>query len=296
MAKKNKTIKKFVHYLEYGALRIIGMVLMVMPLKIMYLVAEVLGSLTFHVFRIRRDVTMENLRNALGNEYSEPELKRIAYRAYVNIGKTFIEMLVVTKFGKHVLDMVDIPDLPILNRNIARGSGIIFVSCHFGSWELIGVSLVASGIPVTVVGKRQSNPHVDRLINRSREKMGMKVISHGASIKHIIGALRKRGAIGLVSDQDAGRDGIFIDFFGRKASTPRGAAQLALKYNAPILVLMSVRTGNGRYQTIIKEIDFSENDSIESITQRYTKVMEDIIRQYPEQYFWMHRRWKTIPK
>ena len=275
---------------------IIGAVLMVMPLKIMYLIAELLGLLTFHVIRMRRDVTMENLRNAFGDEYGEKELRKIACRAYVNIGKTFIEMLVISKFAGHMLDMVDMPDLHILKRIIKKGRGIIFVACHFGNWELVGASLVASGIPMIGVGKRQSNPYVDRLINRTRENLGMKVITPGASIKHLVGTLRKNAAIGLVSDQDAGRDGIFVDFFGRKASTPRGAAQLALKYKAPIVVLMTLRTGNGTYRNIIKEVKIDDEDTVESVTQRYTKVMEEIIRQYPEQYFWMHRRWKTVPK
>jgi len=296
MPKKNKTFKKIMHFLEYCCLMIFGAVLMVMPLKIMYYITELLGLFTFYVLKIRRDVTMENLRNALGDEYGEKELQRIAVRAYVNIGKTFIEMLVIRKFAGHMLDMVDMPDLHLLKRIIERGRGIIFVSCHFGNWEFIGASLVASGIPMIGVGKRQSNPYVDRLINRTREKLGMIVITHGASIKHLVGTLKRNEAIGLVSDQDAGRDGIFVDFFGRKASTPRGTAQLALKYKAPIVVLMTLRTGNGTYRNIIKEVKINNEDTVESVTQRYTKVMEDIIRQYPDQYFWMHRRWKTVPK
>ena len=90
---------------------------------------------------------------------------------------------------------------------------------------------------------------------------------------------------------------LIMDFFGRKASTPRGAAQLALKFNVPIVVVMALRTGNGRYRGIFKEIEVNENDTVESVTQRYTAYIEDVIREYPEQYFWMHRRWKTnIPK
>ncbi len=296
MPKKNKTVKRLVHYLEYCCVKVIGTVLMVKPLKIMYYIAELLGLFTFYILRTRRDVTMENLRNALGDEYGEKELQRIAVRAYVNIGKTFIEMLVISKFAGHIPDIVDMPDLHILKKNIEKGRGMIIVTCHFGSWEFVGASLFAYGIPIIGVGKKQSNPYVDRLIYRTRKKLGVNSIPHGASVKHLIGTLRKNAAIGLVSDQDAGRNGIFVDFFGRKASTPRGAAQLALKYKAPIVILMTLRTGNGAYRNIIKEVIIDDDDTVESVTQRYTKVTEEIIRQYPEQYFWMHRRWKTIPQ
>ena len=294
MSKKNKTVKWLRHWIEYGSARLLGAVLKILPLKVMYLIIELLGLITFYVFRIRRNVTMANLRNALGDEYGEKELIKIARKAYVNIGKTFIEVLVISRFAGNLIDIVDLTDSYILKRNLEKCCGIIIVSCHFGSWELNGASLASYGIPLTVVGKRQSNPYVDRLINRTREKLGIKMISHGASIKYIVKALRKKEAVGLISDQDAGRDGVFVDFFGREASTPRGAAQLAIKYNVPIVVVMTLRTGNGTYKSIIKEIESSDDDSVESLTQRYTKVMEDIIRQYPEQYFWMHRRWKTV--
>ena len=236
---------------------------------------------------------MENLRNSLGEEFCEKELEKIACKAYVNIGITFLEMLIVHKFAGHILEIVDMSDSYILKRNIEKGQGVIVVSCHFGSWELIGAAISASGIPMTVVVKKLSNPYIDNMIYQLRTGFGNNIINYGASVKHIVRALRNNEVIGLISDQDAGREGIFVDFFGRKASTPRGAALLALKYKAPIVVAMTLRTGSGKYKSIFKEITVNENDNVETVTQRFTTVMEDIIRQYPEQYFWMHRRWKT---
>ena len=99
----------------------------------------------------------------------------------------------------------------------------------------------------------------------------------------------------MISDQDAGKRGVFVNFFGRKASTPGGAAQLAIKYGAPIVVTMSIRTACGRYKSIFREVEVRENDTVEELTQRFTTIMEEVIRQNPEQYFWMHRRWKTRP-
>lgn len=294
MFKKNKAVKQLIHRVEYKCIKFIIAVFMILPFKLVYIIAKLLGIFTYHIIRIRRNVTLTNLKNSLSGEHSEKELRRIARETYINIGLTFIEMLLIPKFTGHLLKMVDMSESYILKRALDMGNGVILVSCHFGSWELNGAAIATSGFPVTVVVKRQANPYIDSLINLNRERVGMNIIAQGAAVKHIIRALRKHEIIGLISDQDAGRDGIFVDFFGRKASTPRGAAQLALKYNAPIVVVMTLRTGNGKFKSIFKEVSVHVDDTIESVTQRYTTVMENIIRRYPEQYFWMHRRWKTV--
>lgn len=294
MFKKNKAVKQLIHRVEYKCIKFIIAVFIILPFKLVYIIAKLLGIFTYHIIRIRRNVTLTNLKNSLSGEHSEKELRRIARETYINIGLTFIEMLLIPKFTGHLLKMVDMSESYILKRALDMGNGVILVSCHFGSWELNGAAIATSGFPVTVVVKRQANPYIDSLINLNRERVGMNIIAQGAAVKHIIRALRKHEIIGLISDQDAGRDGIFVDFFGRKASTPRGAAQLALKYNAPIVVVMTLRTGNGKFKSIFKEVSVHVDDTIESVTQRYTTVMENIIRRYPEQYFWMHRRWKTV--
>lgn len=294
MFKKNKAVKQLIHRVEYKCIKFIIAVFMILPFKLVYIIAKLLGIFTYRIIRIRRNVTLTNLKNSLSGEHSEKELRRIARETYINIGLTFIEMLLIPKFTGHLLKMVDMSESYILKRALDMGNGVILVSCHFGSWELNGAAIATSGFPVTVVVKRQANPYIDSLINLNRERVGMNIIAQGAAVKHIIRALRKHEIIGLISDQDAGRDGIFVDFFGRKASTPRGAAQLALKYNAPIVVVMTLRTGNGKFKSIFKEVSVHVDDTIESVTQRYTTVMENIIRRYPEQYFWMHRRWKTV--
>ena len=288
-------VKRAQHRAEYLLLVACVALFGTMPATWVYGIVWVLGFLAFDVFRIRRAVTLENLRNSFGGEKSGRELEKIARLSYFHIGMTFIEMLYAPKLAPRIHEIVDLSDIDIIHRALRRGKGLILVSCHFGSWELNGGALAASGVPASAVARRQANPLVDRLINRYRSLLGIKVIPTGAPVKHIIRALRNGETIGLMSDQDAGRRGVFVDFFGRKASTPQGASQLALKYAAPVVVIMTVRTGPGRYWTILKEVDVMPDDTVESLTQRYTLVMEDIIRQFPEQYFWMHRRWKTRP-
>ncbi|MHB9027735.1 MAG: lysophospholipid acyltransferase family protein [Candidatus Latescibacterota bacterium] len=283
------------HRLEYGILMTFGAVLRMMPSRAVYAFIRFLGLFTYHVVRIRREVALENLRQALGKELTESELKRVARETYVNIGMTFIEMLLLPRLSRRLFEVVDISEISVLKRAYEQGKGVILISGHFGNWELNGASIGMAGYCPVVVAKRQSNPYVDAWILRYRESMNMRIITPGAPVRHILRALKNGEAVGLISDQDAGSRGVFVNFFGRPASTPRGAAELALKYSPHVIVCLTPRTGRGTYRTLFREIEVLDDDTVESLTQRYTTAMEEIIRQYPEQYFWMHRRWKTLP-
>jgi len=296
MPKRSGIFKRALHLAEYGALITASVILGILPERLVYKAAWLLGDIAFGVFKIRRDVTLENLERAFGDTCDRKEIERIARASYGNIAVTFIEMLVIPRLRKRIPDMVDLSGIDVLKRCVERGRGLILVSGHFGSWELNGASLGLAGIATTVVARRQSNPYVDEFVNKYRSSFRMKMITHGAPLKELIKALRNNEIIGLISDQDAGKRGVFVDFFGHKASTPTGAAQLALKYGAPIVVLMTKRTAPARYKTIFREIEILPGDTVEELTQRYTSVMEEIIRATPEQYFWMHKRWKTSPE
>jgi KDO2-lipid IV(A) lauroyltransferase len=260
-----------------------------------YAFARALGMFAYHVVRVRRGVVEENLLASLGAEKDERELARIARESYAHTAATFIEMFLFPDMAERVSDMVDMSEGRVIEDAYARGRGIVFVGCHFGSWEMSGACVGALGYPLTVVAKTQSNPHADAWINRHRERLHMRVISLGAPVKHIVRALRNGEIVGLISDQDAGSRGVFVDFFGRKASTPRGAAELAMRFRSPLLIGMTARTGPGRYRSMYREVEVRADDTVEILTQRYTRVIEDIVRQYPDQYFWMHRRWKSRP-
>ena len=280
---------------EYGMLVACSRVFRSLPRGWVYKAARWFGLFAYHVVRARRSVVEENLRASFGAEKDERELARIARESYVNIAMTFIEMLLFQDLAGRLSDILDMSEAHILEAAYARGKGVVFVGCHFGSWELSGAFTGSLGHPLTAVAKTQANPYVDAWINRQRSRFHMRVISQGVTVRHIVRALRNGELVTLISDQDAGSRGVFVDFFGRKASTPRGGAELAMRFHAPIVVCLTVRTGPGRYHGIVREVEVRADDTVETLTQRYTRAMEDIIRQFPEQYFWMHRRWKTRP-
>ena len=281
---------------EYAAARAFAWVLGMMPLGMVYALVDVLAWLAFSVIGVRRGITLDNLRMALGNEYDEHEIVRIARRSYTEIGMTFIEMFILDRLRGRIHDIVDGSELDNVRQALKQGRGVILTAAHFGSWELNGTSIgMAEGIPIATVARTQSNPYVDRWIKRTRESAGVDVYPPGVSIKHLVRALRNGYAVGLISDQDAGRRGVFVPFFGIPASTPQGAAQLTLRYGSPMLITQSVRIAPGKYRSIYREVPVEPDDTVETLTARYTRMIEDVVREHPEQYFWMHRRWKTRP-
>jgi Kdo2-lipid IVA lauroyltransferase/acyltransferase len=290
-----RILKNIVFRVEYTALLTLSSIFTALPEGALYAFAKVLGIFVFECVRIRRKVTFENLQASFGEEKTERELKRIAREAYINITITFAEMLLFPKLHNRVLEMVDLEEVHLVREAAAKGRGVMLISGHFGSWEMNGASMTTSGIPVVIVAKRQANPYVDAWITRYRKELNMSIIGTGAPVKQLVRALRNGEVVGLISDQNAGKRGVFVPFFGRPASTTRGAAELALRYGAPLLACMTVRLRQGKYKTLVRDVEIRSDDTVESLTARYTKVMEDIIRLYPEQYFWMHRRWKTRP-
>lgn len=289
-------MKNIIYYLQYIILRLAAFPISRLPPAILWGCACCLGQ-TAYFLGLRRRVTLENIRQALGKETSATIIEETARHCYTNIAMTFLEIPRIYRLKKKFLKMVDLEGIEILNMIAERGRGMILISAHFSNWEITGATNAAvSKIPITTVATRQSNPYVDSYINRVRHELGLKIVPLADSAKALVAALKKKEAIGLISDQNAGPNGVFVDFFGRPASTPKGGAQLALKFKTPVVVTLSVRTSPGRHKCIFKEVKVMEDDTVESLTQRYTSVMEEIIRQYPQHYFWMHRRWKTRPK
>jgi KDO2-lipid IV(A) lauroyltransferase len=238
---------------------------------------------------------MDNITLALGSEYSSRDIKNICRLAYANIATTMLEIVRLPKKKELLLRMVEVSNPILVADCLRRNRPLIIVSAHFGSWE-IAMATVTSSVPDSVVmAALMSNPYVDAYITRLRSQFGKAsmVKKHSSTIKPLIQALRNNKVVGLISDQDAGEEGVFVEFFGRPTSTPVGPAQLALRYNASIVLSMARRTGPGRYRLQLDEVEVKEGETVATITQRYTSMIERTIRQYPDQYFWMHRRWKS---
>lgn len=189
--------------------------------------------------------------------------------------------------------------LDALTRAIGRGRGVVVVTGHFGNWEIAAAALAVRGIAIDAVVQRQRNPLVDRDIRAVRERLGVRVIDRRRASKLVPPALAAGHVVGFVADQNAGRHGIFVPFFGQPASTHRGAALFALRARAPLFVGVGVRRDDGSYDCRTEEIVVDREGPVDDVVHRmtaaFTARLEAEIRTAPEQYFWLHNRWKTQP-
>ena len=289
------------HYAEYAALRTTLFFLRMLPLSLVHWLARCLGTFAFDVVRIRRRVTLENLRAGLGDQYSEGERVKIARACYRNFACTFFEFALTPHEGTADLTpWVEVAPREPIAEAAVLGKGIVYLTAHTGNWELLGAAISQLDRSIKFLVGDQKNLLVDRYAKRQRAKMGMEMIEIGSSMRAVMRTLRGDGRIALVADQDGGRDGIFIEFLGRPAAYQVGPARFAYRTGAPVLVGLARRLGGGKhsarlYPPIIPDQTKPEAEETRRILCEYTRILEDFIRRHPDQWFWMHRRWKTRP-
>jgi len=299
-------MRRLKHWLEYQGTRFLFFLAPILPWSWMLAAGGLLGKFTFSILRIRRRVTLENLAHAFP-EKSAAELKNIARRAYENFGMMMLEYLRLPKLSPEELQRRISFAMPAeqnpYEQALALGKGAICMTGHFGNWEYMGALVALMQYPMVYLYQEQNNPYVDALIRGIRTQMQMPSIPRGAALRGILKALREKKFVAILADQDAGSNGIFVDFLGRPASTGRGPAAFVLKTAAPIVFCVAIRQpgGHHRVEAELLTFEFSENgaaddeEKLRQITEAWTKVLEKYIRQYPDHWFWMHRRWKTKP-
>lgn len=258
-----------------------------------------LGAVTGDGLRIRRALVEENLRQAFPDR-DEAWRERVARDSYRHLGREALTILALgARSAAEIRERTPITGWDRLSAAIDRGKGVVMATAHFGNWELGGASLAVRGVGVDAIVQRQSNPLVDRDIVSVREAMGVRVIDRRDAAKRVLGSLREGRVIGFVADQDARRSGVFVPFFGRPASTHRGPALFAIRSGAPLFLGVAPRGPDGAYHCRVHEIEADRSGPLEEaivrLTAAFTHKLEEEIRLAPEQYFWLHRRWKTRP-
>ncbi|HAD81749.1 MAG: hypothetical protein A2509_10770 [Candidatus Edwardsbacteria bacterium RIFOXYD12_FULL_50_11] len=288
------------HRLEYAWLASLGWMARVLPEKTAAAAGARLGGLAFDVFRIRRKVALDNLAQAFP-EKKTGEIKDIARSLYRNLGKNLLEFLRFPKLtGGDIKNKVKLIGQEHLDRAIKSGQGALLISSHFGNWELYSASIAAYGYPLSVVVYEQHNPLADRMMNQLRRAKNIEVIFKPDAPRAILKALARNRFVAILIDQDAGPDGVFVDFMGRPASTAKGPAVFAIRTGAPLLTGVIVRQGDGGHVGYIEPAVYAEpakdrEQETLRLTAWVTAVMEKYVRKYPDHWYWVHRRWKTKP-
>lgn len=286
--------------LEYGALRALLAFLVTVPESWSRWICRRLGDLLYDGVRLRRRVAIANLRASFPEE-PEGEIHSIARRCYRGYAETvgeFARLPVWTP--RELLARSEVVGGEQIDAAKAGGRGAILLTGHFGNWEWLGPLITAMGHRISVVVGEQHNRLVDAYINRTRARLGVGVLSAERDIRGIVQTLDRQGIVAMVADQDAGRDGIFVEFLGRAASTAVGPVRLARRFKVPIVMGFAIRLPGGRLRFELDPpfhvpADGNAEDVEREYTARWSHRLEEAVRARPDHWFWMHRRWKTRP-
>ncbi len=294
-------MKTITYYLEYLATRFLTAIAARLPLSLARKTGRGLGCFFFDVVKIRRCHTINNLTHAFPQK-STVEIENLGRRTYENIGMSMFEYLHLVATGKDGFSkLVHVHNAVLLDTALRAGKGAILLTAHFGGWETAAAWLSINGYPVTFMYKKPKNPYIDRLVLQKRQSCGMKMVERSLGIRTYLQALRAGEFTCLLADQDGGRKGIFLDFMARPASTPVGPAVFAHKTGAPIIFFILHRDEQNNLHLHFEQLDYNidnleKADAVRTVATAYTRHLESWIRTYPDQWFWMHRRWMTKEK
>lgn len=246
-------------------------------------------------------IVMTNLRLAFGAEKDPVELAEIARACYRHLGLCLTELIRFPAMSREdVVRMVELRGKEHIDAALAAGRGAILLTGHLGNWELCGSRIAAEGYPMNVIARAQRDDRITEYIRHTREAMGMKVLHREVAVRGSLRALKRNEILAILLDQNAGDDGVFVPFFGHLASTAPGAAAFALKTGAAVLPAFGWRNPDGSHTTVVRPAlpVVTTGDRYRDIvanTARYTEEIEKHIRAHPEQWFWLHKRWKARP-
>ena len=254
----------------------------------------------FYLFGSKnRLIVQDNLQHSF-TEKSVAEITAIAkgvYRHFAIVAAEFFSLPSITKENIH--QWVELEGLENYQTAVAKGKGALSIVAHFGNWELMTIAVPMYLKPMQIVYRPLDSPVIDNMVEYVRTMHGNNLIPKGGSGKHIMELLKEKHIIGILSDQNvAAYEGVFVDFFGRPACTGVGLAVMAMRSGAPVVPAFMARQKSGKYKLILKPpleavcTDNHEAD-LRVNTQRFTKAVEEIVREYPDQWFWFHQRWKT---
>lgn len=289
------------HRLEFALFHVLCGMIVGLPERAALGLCSILGWLAGVVLRIRRRDVDRHLEIAFSDR--DPAWRRrVARRSYRHFTReAAITVRLAGLDPGEVTKRTRTEGFDELRKAVEAGTGAVLVSGHLGNWEVAGAAAAARGIPLDAVVHPQSNPLFDRYLVRMRSRLGLKVVVKNQARRLALRSLASGRLIAFVSDQNIRKGGVFVDFFGTAAATPRGPALVALRSGAPVFFGTAVRVPGwpSRYRVKAEPVpvrrDVPTDEAIRDLTQRYTAILEQGVCEAPEQYFWHHRRWKTRP-
>lgn len=292
------------YYLEYAAVRIWTVLLCCFSIDVNLKFARLLGNLWWLGIAKNRRRAMDHLRQALGDRFPEDRLREIGRRSFEHWAQVYLVELALTPAlitPRTWARYVTLYELAPALRELLKTRGVIMLTAHFGNFELLGFVLAKLGLPMTALMRPLDNPLLNDFLLESREAGGIHLLYKKGATQSADNVVAGGGTLSFIADQDAGRKAVFSDFFGRKASWYKSIGLLAIHRRVPILVGCAVRERPGLHygihvERIIQPEEWeSQPQPLQWITDAFAGALETGIRRHPEQYLWIHRRWKSRP-
>jgi len=287
--------------ISYNAIEMLFTILGLVPRNLANRMASFMGKILFLIDRKHRRITTDNLTYAFGSQKSPYEIRILARQVFVNLLKVVFEIgwslnLDEIRLSTHF----KIDGFHHLKNAYEKGKGVLVLTAHFGNWELLSVVGAMIKFPINIVVRPLDFKPLDHFIFYLRTRFGGKIIPKQRSIRTIIRSLDRGEMVLLLMDQNVDwYEGVFVDFMGHRACTNKGLALLALKTGAPVVPVFMVREKlkfRAEFGPEILTVKTGDKQKdIEINTQEYNRVVENFIRRYPDQWFWVHQRWKTKP-
>lgn len=290
--------QRFGFLLTAGGFTLLGL----LPRNAAAAFCRTLARLWFALDRRHRRIAINNLTYVFGYEKSPVEIRAMARRVFVNIVWLLYEIGWAYRTPAAEIERsIRFSGLAHLRQAWEKGRGVLVLTAHLGSWELLVSAAAMLGYPVNIVYRPLDAKPLDLFFRKLRGRYKAQLLPKARAMRPLLKALRQRELVGILLDQNARRrEGVFVDFFGKPASTNAGLALVARRTGAPVLPMFLVREGR-RYRMVIEpEVPLvatgDKAGDIRANTRRYNQALESVIRRYPEQWFWVHQRWKRKPR
>jgi KDO2-lipid IV(A) lauroyltransferase len=293
-----KSVRYAIEALAFRALLVSTQLL---PRSMLLALGGLAGRIAYAVDRRHRRVTVENLHLAFGDRLPAERLREIAVGCWIHFGRSIVDALSFRRFGPDAIGtIVHYEGLENIRAAYAKGRGVLLFSGHFGNWELTAFMQGHLELPLVLITRPLDNPALERLLAGVRQSTGNRVVHKRDAVREMVRALRDKLGVAIVIDQDARGNGVFVPFFGHLASTTPTLARIALRTGAAVVPTFSVPQPDGTYlvtyETEVPIVQSGDRDEdTRRLTAECTAILERWVRRYPDQWLWMHRRWKTRP-
>lgn len=289
---------------QYLPLRAIASLIGCCPIELNMLSTKLIGDLYFRCNSKRRLRAISNIQNSFPNLHKK-DAHALAKKSMEHMFQLFVAEgvqmpMLITPTTLH--KYVEFKNIEKVSERLSQNKPTIFITGHCGNWELLGYALSVLGYPIAALARPLDNPLINDWILGIRERFGLQIVTKWGGVSVLQDLIQSNTSVGFIADQNAGDRGMFVPFFGRLASTYKSIGLLAMRYDIPIAAVHAKRI-DGQFKYEISLTDFIEPeewkqqpDPLYYITARYNRAIEQMIRNAPEQYLWLHRRWKSRPK